>query len=174
MITPTRLNDGTLTRYGMGMEVTEDQGGHRYLGHSGGGFGFSAVARWYPAEQLAVVVLTNSEPDSITAVANALAATMLPPAKVAGRFEGDPALLIGKYRGPGRKADAELVVEVTQVAGGLAMSIDGGDPEPLTWADNWTFRCKDSVTIFRNDGKEGPAKELRLDTVGDHFVLTKL
>jgi len=73
-ITPARLNDGTPTRYSMGLTVWEDSRGLRQVGHDGGGFGFSSQAWWHPDAQLAIVLLTNSEPDHTTAVAEALAA----------------------------------------------------------------------------------------------------
>ena len=63
MIAPSKLDDGTTLRYRMGLFVGEDSRGLRQIGHDGGGFGFGAVAQWYPEAQLAVVVLTNSEPD---------------------------------------------------------------------------------------------------------------
>jgi hypothetical protein len=50
MITPSKLNDGTRLRYSMGLTVGEDSRGVRYIGHNGGGFGFSSEARWYPSD----------------------------------------------------------------------------------------------------------------------------
>jgi hypothetical protein len=44
MIRPAKLNDGTLLRYSMGLTVAEDRRGLRYIGHNGGGFGFSSEA----------------------------------------------------------------------------------------------------------------------------------
>jgi hypothetical protein len=42
--------------------VREDSHGIKFIGHDGGGFGFSSQTRWYPDARMAVVVLTNSEP----------------------------------------------------------------------------------------------------------------
>ena len=78
MIKPAMLNDGTCLRYSMGLVVGEDANGSRFMGHGGGGFGFSSVTRWYPEAKLAVVVVTNSEPDEMTAVTERLAAAVLP------------------------------------------------------------------------------------------------
>jgi len=44
MIAPSKVNDGTPLRYSMGLSVGEDRCGLRYIGHDGGGFGFSSVA----------------------------------------------------------------------------------------------------------------------------------
>jgi CubicO group peptidase (beta-lactamase class C family) len=171
MITPARLNDGTALRYSMGLSVGEDSRGLRYIGHNGGGFGFSSEARWYPGAKLAVVVLTNSEPDTITVVTGDLAAAVLPVPRPAGPFTGDASLLVGKYRGPGRGTD--MVIEVTQTPQGIAFSFDGTAAGPLPWVESWTFRRGDSLLTFRRSSTSGPATGLRFDTAGDHFVLKR-
>ena len=48
MMTPSKLNDGTALRYSMGLFVGEDSHGLKFIGHTGGGFGFSSQTRWYP------------------------------------------------------------------------------------------------------------------------------
>jgi len=171
MITPVRLNDGTPTRYGLGLIVWTDRRGLREIGHDGGGFGFSSQARWHPESQLAMVLLTNSEPDNITAIAESLATEVLGPARTAGRFTGDAALLTGTYKGPGR--GKEMVIEVSQTPEGLAVSIDGAAARPVEWVEGWTFRLPIPLLTFRRSGNSGPASELRFDTAGDHFVLKR-
>jgi CubicO group peptidase (beta-lactamase class C family) len=171
MITPSKLNDGTPLRYSMGLMVGQDSRGLNYIGHDGGGFGFSSVANWYPDARLAVVVLTNSEPDTIAAVAADLAAAVLPAPRPAGPFTGDASLLTGKYKGPGRGAD--MVIDVTRTPEGLGFSLAGGAAAPLSWVEAWTFRRANSLLIFRRTDKSGPATELRFDTGGDHFILKR-
>jgi hypothetical protein len=78
----------------MGLFVGEDSHGIKFMGHDGGGFGLSSQTRWYPEARMAVVVLTNSEPDDITVVADNLAAAVLPPPLVRP-FAGDASLLVG-------------------------------------------------------------------------------
>lgn len=172
MITPTRLNDGSPTRYGMGIVIKEDLHGHPFLGHDSGGFGFSADVRWYSGGEVAVVALTNSEPDAISAVADGLAAASLP-TRTAGAFQGDAATLVGKYGGPGRTAGSRMVIEVTKTPEGLVVSIDGAASEPLHWRKGLTFRHDDSMVIFCGSDEKGAAAGVRLDTGGDHFVLTR-
>ncbi|MBL8735146.1 MAG: beta-lactamase family protein [Planctomycetes bacterium] len=171
MIAPTRLADGTPTQYGMGIVLAEDRQGRPFLGHDGGGFGFSAVARWYGEAELAVVVLTNSEPDTLTTVADDLAGAVLPQPSARGAFQGDAQLLVGKFGGPGRTAGSRLLVEVTQGPAGLTISVDEGTAEPLRWVEGTTFRQDRSRIQFLGNGAKEPANELRLDTGGDHFVL---
>ena len=171
MTTPAKLNDGTSLRYSMGLAVAEDSHGLRYIGHSGGGFGYSSEARWYPDAKLAVVVLTNSEPDEITKVTEDLAATVLPAPRPAGPFTGDASLLAGVYKGRGR--GKEMAVEVTKTPQGIAFSFDGGAAGPLPWVEKWTFRRGESLVTLRRSGSSGPATELRFDMVGGHFILKR-
>ncbi|MBV9880762.1 MAG: serine hydrolase [Gemmatirosa sp.] len=169
---PATLADGTPLRYGMGTTVAEDSHGLRYLGHNGGGFGFSAEARWYPDAQLAVVVLTNSEPDEVTAAAEGIAAAVLPPARAAGRFTGDPSPLVGKYEGLGHGGD--MIVVVTQRPDGVVFSIDGQPAETLPWIERWTFRKRDVLLSFRAGAAADRADALHVDTGGDHLVLKRV
>ena len=169
LISPAKLNDGTSLRYSMGMTIAEDSHGLRYLGHGGGGFGFSSQARWYPEAHLAVVVLTNSEPDAITVATEGIAGAVLPPPRAAGQFTGDPSPLVGKYKGPAHGGD--MVVVVTQVPQGLMFSINGQPAATLPWIESWTFRRRDELLSFRAGTNSSRAAELRFDTGGDHFIL---
>jgi CubicO group peptidase (beta-lactamase class C family) len=169
LISPATLNDGTSLRYSMGMTIAEDRHGLRYLGHGGGGFGFSSQARWYPEAQLAVVILTNSEPDAITVTTEEIAAAVLPPPRPAGQFTGDPAPLVGKYKGPAHGGD--MVVVVTPGPQGVLFSINGQPAETLPWIERWTFRRRDELLSFRAGATSDRAAELRFDTGGDHFIL---
>lgn len=171
MIAPAKLNDGTQLRYGMGLFVGEDSNGLRYIGHDGGGFGFSSEARWYPDAKTAVVVLTNSEPDAITVIANDLAAAVLPAPRPAGPFPGDAESLTGNYKGPGR--GKEMSITVTQVPQGIAFSFDGAAASALPWVEGWSFRQGSSLLTFRRSGDSGPPTELRLDRGGGHFILKR-
>jgi hypothetical protein len=117
-------------------------------------------------------VLTNSEPDRITALTEELAATILPIRHRNARFSGDPSLLAGKYRGPGR-GGSELVIEVTQTPEGLTFAFDAAVPAPLPWVEGWTFRRGDALLMFRRPGTAGPATELRFDTGGGHIILKR-
>ena len=169
LIAPAKLNDGTVLRYGMGTVIAEDSHGLRYIGHNGGGFGFSSEARWYPDAHLAVVILTNSEPDAITVATEAIAAAVLPPSRRAvGQFTDDPSLLVGKYKGLGNGSD--MIVVVTQGPQGLMFSINGQPAETVPWLESWTFRKRDVLLSFRGTTSDR-ATELRFDTGGDHFIL---
>jgi D-alanyl-D-alanine carboxypeptidase len=172
LIAPAKLNDGTTLRYGMGTVVAEDSHGLRYIGHNGGGFGFSSEARWYSDAQLAVVILTNSEPDAITVATEGIAAAVLPPPRAAGQFTGDPTPLVGKYKGLANGGD--MVVVVTLAQQGILFSINGQPAETLPWIERWTFRKRDVLLSFRAGTTSDRAAELRFDTGGDHFILKRV
>ncbi len=171
MMTPATLTDGTRLRYSMGLIVGEDSHGLKFIGHGGGGFGFSSQTRWYRDVRMAIVLLTNSEPDDTTAVADNLAASVVTPPPVRP-FSGDASLLVGTYKGRGR--GKEMVIEVTQTPQGIAVSIDGNAAGPLSWVEGWTFRQNQALLTFRRSAAtSGPASELRFDRGGDYFILKR-
>ena len=90
---------------------------------------------------MAVVVLTNSEPDEITMVTENLAAALLPLPRPAGPFTEDASPLVGTYKG--LSGGGEMVIEVTQSPEGIAFSVGGAPAERLPWVNGLTFRRKD-------------------------------
>lgn len=68
---PTLLPDGIEADYGYGTRLGMT-GGHRKLGHTGGGTGNKAVLARYPDDDLTIVVLLNSERPNAAATANDL------------------------------------------------------------------------------------------------------
>ncbi|HEX7238845.1 MAG TPA: serine hydrolase domain-containing protein [Longimicrobiaceae bacterium] len=174
MITPSRLNDGTPLRYGMGIGVGRDFRGLNFIGHGGSIAGFSAEATWYPDAKMAVVVLTNTTGSlDPGAVAGELAAEVLPWTRpTPARFTGDPAPLVGKYQGPSRGRD--MVVEVTQTPQGLAFSANGSPARVLPWVEGLTFRQGNALLTFRRaSGGSGPATELRFDAGSGYYILRR-
>ena len=57
--TSCRLNDGSLTNYGLGWVANTDDQGRSFVGHSGGSVGGTSMLLIYPEEELVVVVLVN-------------------------------------------------------------------------------------------------------------------
>jgi CubicO group peptidase (beta-lactamase class C family) len=179
MTSPSRLSDGTPLRYGMALDVAQDAGGARLIGHGGGIAGFTAQANWYPDAQLAVVVLINSNgPMSANALASELARAAIPPAHAAALpevqfFTGDASDLVGRYAGPSR--GRELVVEVSRNDEGvLVASINGSPPQPLPWIEGWQFgRTGSNLITFERSGTTGPATVLRWDAGGGYYILRR-
>ncbi|HEX6047691.1 MAG TPA: serine hydrolase domain-containing protein, partial [Gemmatimonadaceae bacterium] len=174
MITPSKLNDGTPLRYGMGIGVGKDVRGLEFIGHGGAIGGFVAEATWYPDAQMAIVVLINSNGNiDPGAVAGELAAEVLPWTRpTSARFAGDPAPLIGKYKGPSRGRD--MVVEVTQTPQGLAFSANGSPARVLPWVEGLTFRQGNAFLTFRRaNGDNGAVTELRFDAGSGYYILER-
>lgn len=76
--TPTRLNQGGTTGYGLGWGVTR-VAGHREVGHNGAhGTGFTSSLVVYPEHRLAVAVLDNRSGANPQAIARRVAAWYVP------------------------------------------------------------------------------------------------
>jgi CubicO group peptidase (beta-lactamase class C family) len=173
MTTPSKLNDGTPLRYGMGISLGTDGRGPKYIGHGGAIAGFGSEVSWYPDAQMAVVVLINSSGNvSPSAVASELAGEILPWTPPTPKpFVGAAASLVGKYSGPSR--GREMTVEITQAAQGVMSSVNGSLARPLAWVEDLTFRQGNTFLIFKRAGNSGAVTELRFDTGGGHYVLKR-
>jgi len=85
MFTEVKLKDGSGTHYGLGVQVGE-RGGHKYVEHSGEVSGFVSENIFFPAEKVAVTVLTNEDASS---AAGALARKIAPLVLQSGSAVGD-------------------------------------------------------------------------------------
>jgi CubicO group peptidase (beta-lactamase class C family) len=178
MTTASTLADGTALQYGLGIKVGEDFRGLKYIGHGGTAPGFRADATWYPDAQMAVVVLMNTSPATISpgSVGGALAREVLPlPRPAAQYYTGDPTPFLGRYQLVMGSNMPAFVIDVTQTPAGLAFSANGSRPEPLPWAGGLKFYAQENVTMTfrRANGETGPVTELRRDDAGNHAILRK-
>jgi hypothetical protein len=175
MITPVPLNDGTPVRYAMGLSVAPDVGGRRVIAHGGGISGFVSETRYYPDDDLIVVMLVNTTGNlSPSALSSELVEVLLPRVPRETRnFTGDTDALVGTYSGPSR--GRELTITVTATEAGLRVQPEGASrAAPLTWDEGWTFRLGPvQIVMFERDGDEGPATVMRLDGGGSHYVLRR-
>jgi CubicO group peptidase (beta-lactamase class C family) len=172
MITPRPLEDGTPTRYAMGLGIS-GTGKHHLIAHGGGINGFLSDGRYYPEEDLVIVVLQNSTgPQGPGALGAALADAVLgpPPELVAQPFTGDLDELVGRFSGPAR--GQSLTMEVTRDGNALVFTPEGTTNEmrpvhleDLTWGMGNT-----RVWFLR---REGRVVELRLDQGSGHYVLKR-
>jgi CubicO group peptidase (beta-lactamase class C family) len=173
MTTPSKLNDGTVLGYGMGIGVGKDSRGLNFIGHGGSIGGFTAEATWYPDAQAAIVVLMNSNGNiDPGAVAGELAAELLPwqPAALK-QFSGDPTPLLGTYKGPSR--GREMVLEVTKGPEGPLFSVNGSPPRPLPWTEGLKFRQGGAVLSFLQNGNSGPATVVTFQAGAAYYVLKR-
>ena len=173
MTTPSKLNDGTVLGYGMGIGVGKDSRGLNFIGHGGSIGGFTAEATWYPDAQAAIVVLMNSNGNiDPGAVAGELAAELLPWQPAALKpFSGDPTPLLGTYKGPSR--GREMVLEVTKGPEGPLFSVNGSPPRPLPWTEGLKFRQGGAVLSFLQNGNSGPATVVTFQAGAAYYVLKR-
>jgi len=174
MITPAPLNDGTPVRYAMGLSVAPDVRGRPVIAHGGGISGFVSETRYYPKDDLLVVMLVNTAGNlSPSALSNELVDVLLPRAsREFRRFTGEADLLVGTYSGPSR--GRELTITVTATETGLRAGPEGSRPAALSWDEGWTFRLGSvRIVTFERDGESGPATVMRLDGGGSHYVLRR-
>ena len=174
MTAPSKLNDGTPTRYGMGIGVGKDVRGIRYIGHGGTINGFRAEVNWYPDADLAVVVLVNAtggiDPGGL---AGAIAGQVIPWSEPAPKtFTGNATALVGTYKGPSRGRD--MVVVVTTTPDGVAFSANGSPARVLPLIDGLTFQGGAALLTFSAiDSATGVPGELRFDAGGGGYYILK-
>ena len=73
MWTAVKLNDGSTKNYGFGWNVGGLVEGHKNVGHSGSTSGFSASLQRFPDDRLAVIILTNTDEQIATTLAQKVA-----------------------------------------------------------------------------------------------------
>ncbi|HIL90383.1 MAG TPA: class A beta-lactamase-related serine hydrolase, partial [Gemmatimonadetes bacterium] len=171
MTTPAPLEDGTRVRYAMGLTVA-DQGGHRVIAHGGGINGFTSDGRYYPDDDLIIVVLQNSTgAPGPGALGQALAQTVLGDLEgtVEVPFTGDLGQLTGSYVGPARGTQLSVIASVNngklELEMGQASKFEPDYRGDLTWT-----RGSQEFTFIRQGER---IVELRFDSVSGHYVLRR-
>jgi hypothetical protein len=172
MISPAPLVDGTPVRYAMGL-VADSTDGRRSIGHGGGIPGFLTEGRYYPDDDLIVVVLQNSTgPVGPAVLEDQLVELVLGPPEVepaAAPYASSLDELAGRYAGPAR--GGPLTVTVSVADGELSVEPESGAARTpayrggLTWADGGLL-----LTFVREQGR---VVALRWDTGGGHYVLRR-
>jgi len=180
LIEPGDLNDGTKTRYALGM-ATSDILGHRALHHGGGINGFLAESLYLPDEGLSVVVLLNTAgPTGPGALAREIVKVIAGDATPEPEpFEGDLAWYEGTYGGPARGgdmairvvADGEALTAAVVTSGGKDVPPDSQETDTLTYRGGTTFANGDHLATF--EGGEDAADVLRLDVVFGYTVMRR-
>jgi CubicO group peptidase (beta-lactamase class C family) len=69
---PAVLNDGTATQYGFGWRIEMFEG-RKNIGHGGSTSGFSATIQRFPDDQLAIIILTNTDEQIASTLARKIA-----------------------------------------------------------------------------------------------------
>jgi len=172
LTTPVPLVDGTPIRYAMGLGVM-GEGHHRSIAHGGGINGFLSDGRYYPEDELIIVVLQNSTgARGPSVLGEALTQLVLGPTPelVGTAFDGDLEALVGTYTGPARGRPLTLEVsrdgtELVFTPRGASNAIRPVHLEGLTWGQGpvrlWFIRNGRTIT------------ELHLDQGSGHYVLKR-
>ncbi len=171
LITPRPLEDGTPVRYAMGISHYGTPSG-RVIEHGGGIPGFVSHSRYYPDDDVIVVVLQNSAgPPGPAGVVDAIGEHLLgaDEAPSAGVYEGDLEAFEGEYRGPTR--GTTLTVHVTVRDGSLQVT-GAGPAQTLDYLEGLTFFRGNGRFRFALDG--GSVRALHVDHVGGHYVLERV
>ena len=162
MITPGKLNDGYQLRYAKGLVASEEDG-RRMISHGGGISGFTTESRYYPDDDLYVIVLINTAgPAAPTAVAQGITKVVLGPGKeLAGLpFAGDLTPFAGQYRGVGRGVPTSVTVTVE---GGTLQGKGMGPARTLLYLGGDTFGAGSARYTFSRDG--GKVNAVRVDAI---------
>jgi CubicO group peptidase (beta-lactamase class C family) len=173
LTTPSPLEDGTPIRYAMGLGV-DDRGGRRVIAHGGGINGFLSDGRYYPDEDLIIVVLQNSTgPQGPGDLGAALADLVLGPlpGPEASPYDGELDELVGTYRGPAR--GRSLTMTVTRRGNDLVFTPEGSEEvsEPVHIGD---MTWEDGRTQFHFLREGGRVTQLRVDQISGHYVLLRV
>ena len=177
---PGDLNDGTKTRYALGL-ATSDYLGHRALHHGGGINGFLTESLYLIDEDLAVVVLVNTAgPPGPTELAEQIVELVVgdaTPAPMA--FDGDLSWFEGTYSGPARggqaairiAADGDVLTATAVMMGDQDIPDDRQEADTLDFRGGMTFGSGGARLTF--EGGDANAATLRWDVVSGYTVMSR-
>lgn len=189
LVEPGDLNDGTKTRYALGL-ATSDVMGHAALHHGGGIPGFLSESLYLTDEELAVVVLVNTAgPPGPTALAQQIVGVMVGDATPEPEvFEGDLARFEGSFGGPARGgemvfrivADGADLTATVVTAGGLELPEERQEAVTLDYRGGTTFSNGNELFTFEMEGgssgdaaADGMATRLRWDSVAGYSMMAR-
>lgn len=149
---PATLNDGTPTRYALGLMVS-DILGHQAFHHGGGIFGFLAESLYLPEDDLIVVVLTNTAgPPGPGELARDIVKIMVGEVvREPETFEGDLAWYEGTFHGPARGGSATLRIAADGDALTATLVETGGEPIPEARQETDTLLYRSGTTFVNGD-----------------------
>lgn len=174
MITPGQLADGTELRYAMGLVVL-DMAGHRVIRHGGGVYGFLSESRYYPHDELIVVVLQNTTgPKDPQALADSLSRLVLGPKEEveSSPYDGDLSEFAGRYVGPSPAGLTDIRITVDD--GELVARMVGSDEEGDRLQHVFGLKWRHGTDEYRFVRAGERIIRLRLDVGGGHYVLRRV
>lgn len=170
-ILPARLNNGTVTRYAKGITVTESNG-RKMLEHGGGIYGFVSENRYFPDDDISIIVLINTagpvSPDNIAAQITDRLFGKATPHAVA--IAGDIGKYTGKYKGRGRGQDVTLIVEKADSI--LSVSLENEDLKRLYYEGDSLWSA--GTVKYKFFGTPDSVKAVGIDMIYGYYVLEKV
>ncbi|MEM9530909.1 MAG: serine hydrolase [Pseudomonadota bacterium] len=143
MIKPFELNDGSLSRYGLGFSVEEFRG-ETSVAHGGGINGFTTFQRYLPDQGIYTVVLTNTSGKSPNYTSNLLSSLAMGRPHAPERIEVDASVL-REYTGAFEIAEGD-VRKIFFENGELYSQRNGGQRFVIFPTDKDTFYYQDSFS----------------------------
>jgi D-alanyl-D-alanine carboxypeptidase len=174
MITPVVLANGKAYPYGFGFFLGE-LGGHTRIGHGGGINGFVSALAYYPADELYVAVLVDTESaladelaGSIARVALDVKAPVIADEPIAA---ADAAAIAGRFDFP----DVGLVINIL-VEGDQVFAQNEGTARKLRLhaQGNGTYVLPEANAVLEFDIVDGKARSLSVTQSGLTFTGTRI
>lgn len=151
MLSHTRLNNGSISQYGLGL-VRSDYRGVEVVHHSGGVIGGACQMITVPAHGLDIIIITNGAPVDPSALANKVIDEMLgdavlqPPRSVTHAAAADYKALVGRSY---HSAESGFLIGFGDSEGTLGFSVCGNYLMPLR-------READALVLGYEDAGVGP------------------
>jgi CubicO group peptidase (beta-lactamase class C family) len=170
MITPVKLNNGSMTRYADGLTITDFNGKTR-IEHGGGIPGFLSENAFFPGDNISITVLMNTiGPNGPGQIADFIQQELYPKGPdEPSTFSGDLSKYVGVYSGRTRGSDLKLTV----TSNDTTLLIQRGNDKPVKLVYDKDSRWKRGLSTFEFVGNNGVVDELRNDDVYGYLVLKK-
>ena len=171
LIAPRPLPHGMTPRYAMGIAHLTTPSG-RVLQHGGGIPGYTSHSRYYPDQDVSIVVLFNTAgPPGPAWFTDRIGEHLLGRREPAeSEYRDDLSALVGSYEGPtlGRRMTQTIAVNED----GELTAAGNGDPNVIRHIERTTFGRGTLRYMFVMDGSR--AAELHLDVGSGHLVLRRV
>ncbi len=174
LVTPIPLNDGSPVRYASGMvSYTHPTG--RVIEHGGAIDGFLSHSRYYPDEDVTVVVLLNTAgPTGPASIANDIGENLFgtPFLPEENSYAGDLSRFAGEYRGAARGTTLRVIIELEgdNLQATQSTTSNTRDPQVISYLEGNTFYSGNNLFYFDED-VNGEISRLRIDSLLNHYVL---
>jgi len=167
LITPKTLNDGTPLRYAMGLTNLSNYG-HQEISHGGGIPGFLSETKYFPAEDLYIIGLTNTTGPNGGGffVDNILWKLLDKKEYESMALDFDPKEIEGTYSGQTRGRPQNVEVKAITDAITIEFNKDGKIDTLETYIGNHTW-MDGNTTVTIQDGISST------DQVYGHYILKK-